>query len=200
MVTTILVSALILGATPGAGSTGAASVSDPKVAALLRAEGTDGDEQRASLVWSGGAAAWSATALALADAGMLFAGGLLVGHIRGDCAPGRVICLSPTAIGVAVAGLVLVPPTLAIVAADQIHGARSTARIALASAAQGAAVTLLLAAVATSSQPGRTALLASAAALHFVGIPLTLGLAPARGASGGEDLRGAPTLSLSLRW
>jgi hypothetical protein len=200
MVAAILISTAILGAASDAPSPGAAATSAPDVAALLHAGGREGEERRAPPAWSLGAAAGSAGALVLADTGMLFAGRLLVGHTRGDCGAGSIICLSPTAVAIALAGVVLVPPTFAILVSDAIHEAPSTSRIALASAVQGGAVALFFAGASTAGHPARSALLASATALHLVGIPLSLGLAPARGAPGGEGLRGSPTLSLSMRW
>jgi hypothetical protein len=164
----------------------------------LRAAAFEREDGHASVGWRGDAAVASAAALAAADVGALFLGIALVSATTPRCDGD--VCVNGGALLLALAGVVFVPPTLALLAADATHGDHSTLRAVFASAAQAAAIGLLVASASTRADGARSALLASAAAVHFVGIPVVLGLAPGIGGSAGHAAAPAPTVRLALRW
>jgi hypothetical protein len=159
--------------------------------AISPARTWEDDSRGAAESFRPGVAGASGVALVVADAAVFLGGVALLGATKppGGC---EYFCVDPTAFAVALLGLALVPPAVATHVADQVEPAPGGARAVLAYAVQGAAIGLVVGAARARSD----ALLASALAVHFVGIPLALGFAPAAGARGG----GAPTLSYAVKF
>lgn len=108
------------------------------------------------------------------------------------------VCINTTAALVAAVGLLTLPPTFALLLAND--GKWETRAIVFAALAQGAAVASVVGAVSASSHAQMMGFFAvSAIAFHFVGIPLAVGWVPARAADAPADAM-APTLALALRW
>jgi len=169
--------------------------------ALVAAEPDPAPGSDDTASWDAGAAGIAAVALVLADFTAVSAGVLVASATRPrDC---YYLCVDPTVGTLALIGVALVPPTVALLFANSVHGRPGGGpRALLAFAAQGAAIGMLVGAASTrSGSPQQTVLLVSAAAFHFVGVPVALGFVPPLTAPGSAARTpGAPTLGLSFSW
>jgi len=147
--------------------------------------------------WSGRAAGMGALGVVGGDVVALLAGAALARVTPLRCSSGDEICIHTEALLVAAIGLVTLPPLFALLLAQ--NGRWDTHAFGLTVLAQGAAIVCIVAG-ANSSGTASAVFLASAAAFHFVGIPLAVGLVPARTAQGTASQLGTPTLSLALSW
>jgi hypothetical protein len=147
--------------------------------------------------WSGGAAGMGALGVVSADLLTVMAGAALFRLAPVKCSSTESFCINETATIVTLVGLIALPPTLALVFAQK--GTWDGRAVAWTLLAQVAAIACI-AGAASSSNTAAMAFVASAAAFHFVGIPLAAGLVTARPAPGAASEGAAPTLSLALRW
>lgn len=150
--------------------------------------------------WSGRAAGVGALGLVGADLVTVVAGAALIG-VTSKCSNQETLCINEAAALVAVVGLVVLPPTLALLLAS--NGTWDGRAVSLAVLAQGAAIACFAGASGYSSNLNSTvamALFASGLAFHFVGIPLAAGLVTTRPSREEASAGVAPTLGLALRW
>jgi hypothetical protein len=153
-----------------------------------------------------GGASWNPSAVGMGALGLVggdvlaLAGAVALAEMAGrgctldDGCAGR-------ALTVMAIGIVTIPPTIALLLGRAAaHGPLSDLAIPLTVTAQLAALGLLGFGAAAPAGATKTALLLSGAAVHLVGIPLAVGLVPARPAPGAASEGAAPTLSLALRW
>ena len=161
-----------------------------------------GDQHFDGATWSGPVTGMGALGLVGGDVVAWMAGAALIGLTSGNCNDGGFgPCVNNGAAIVALIGIATIPPALALLLGrEQARSSLDGRAVILTAAAQAAAIGLFLGGLATSAGPWRTGLLVSAAAFHFVGIPLAVGMVPARAAQGAASERGTPTLSLALSW
>ncbi|SRR6266568_3616639 len=169
---------------------------DDQLSPLLAPAG--GEQQHVDdAAWSGRAAGMGALGVVGGDVAAVMAGVALARLTPLRCSSNDEICVNTTALLVMAVGLVTLPPLFAMLLAQ--NGKWDTHAFGFAMLAQGAAI-LCIVAAANSSGTSSAVLLASAAAFHFVGIPLAVGMVPVRAAPGAASEGVAPTLSLALRW
>lgn len=148
--------------------------------------------------WSGRAAGAGALGVVGADLAAVVAGVALSRVLPVNCSNQETLCINETAALVTVLGLIVLPPTLALLLAQNDWDGRA---VSLTLLAQGAAIACFAASSGFSSNStAGIAFIASGMAFHFVGIPLAAGLVTTRPSREEASAGVAPTLGLALRW